>query len=254
MTKNDNPDNRITDNTSSPGTADTDRPAITKQDKGKGGKVLIAHLDESYTDSSTGQRFQHVREVRFRVRIPSCCDHREGSICLCCARIWQLDYDFGKGRFRFPRVPRARIADLVNRGILRPGVKIDSGTGPTAIVTDDGGLRLPDGRIYYNQAAAKIAAMSPLPALRPSSGGELPDVPPDCWHAERIPHYPETDPILVVAIDAASATEAEQRALAWARHPGSGITDHLGEDTVTAKTSIGSDRWAVVLEFRGDQR
>ncbi|KIA60835.1 hypothetical protein [Nocardia vulneris] len=230
---------------------DADPPAAdSKRKRRKGnGRILIARLDESYADSTTGKQVHKVREVPFKVRLPSVCDHREGSICSICARTWQLDYDFAKGRFPFPRAPRARVADLINNGILRPGTRVDSGTGVSATITEDGGLLLPDGRIFYNQAAAKMAAMNTLPARRATVGGELPDVPSDCWHVERIRHYPESDPIVVVAIDAASATEAEQRALAWARHPGSEITAELDEVTTTAHTDIGSGRWTVLLHL-----
>ncbi|WP_280433444.1 hypothetical protein [Nocardia brasiliensis] len=191
---NDHHNNEIPDITPAPDPTDTAPAPNTKRGKSntKNGKVLIACLDESYTDSATGERVRQVREVPFKVRLRSVCDHREGSICTVCASRWQLDYDF-KGAFPFPRVHRASIAELINDGAVRPGTRVDSGTGFSAIITEDGGLLLPDGRIFHNQTAARIAGTNPLPARPTPVGSDLPDVPGDCWHVERIRHYPESD-------------------------------------------------------------
>ncbi|WP_405160769.1 hypothetical protein OG203_30915 [Nocardia sp. NBC_01499] len=219
------------------------------------GEVLIARLDESYTDSGTGQRFPHIREVRFRVNTPNRCDHREGSICATCAPRWQLDYDFDMTRFPFPLTPRVGIAELIKNGTLRPGQKLGN-PAAAATITHDGGLLLPDGRIFDNPTAAQNALTTSRPTPETTSGDALPDVPPDCWHVERLPHHPgcvDRDRVVAVAIDATSAAEAERRTLAWARHPDSGITEPVGDNAATA-ADIGLNRWAVVLDISGGQQ
>ncbi|WP_433657972.1 hypothetical protein ACQPW1_39520 [Nocardia sp. CA-128927] len=225
--------------------------ATTTAGRARNGEVLIALLDESHY-SSTGKRVQHVREVAFRVHAPTQCDHHEGSICGTCAPGWQLDYAFHDDRFPFPRTRRVRIAELIEAGTLRPGQKIGLGTGDAGVITSDGGLLLPDGRIFDNPAAAKNAITCPRPTQ--ANSGDLLEVPPDCWHVEQIPHYPATDRVVVVAIDATSASEAEQRTIAWARRPDSGITEIVGNNAAKAKTAIDSDRWTVVLDITVGQR
>ncbi|WP_306365555.1 hypothetical protein [Nocardia sp. CC227C] len=124
-------------------------------------KIITARLDESYTLVLTGERVTRERHVAFEVVDPTACGHHDGTtICAECAPGWQLDYEFADP-FPFPRVARVTVADLLAAGALTVGATLEMDGEPqtTAIVTAEGGILLPNGRIFDNPSAAANAIL-----------------------------------------------------------------------------------------------
>ena len=125
-------------------------------------ETVTARLDESYTVFATGTRVTRIRDHALTVVPAAECDHTTGhTMCAGCAAEWQNDYEFDDP-FPFRRIRhRWTIADLIDRGLLRVGEKLNMpGSDVTAIVTHPGGLMLPNGKVYGNSSAAANAALA----------------------------------------------------------------------------------------------
>lgn len=238
-------------------------------------RVLIAHLDESFTYFDTGERVQATRDVRLRIVSPTVCGHDNGTICTECAPSWQLDHDFDDP-FPFPRTRRVTIRELLDSGQLEPGQTLTMPDSSLSAVITGEGLMLPDGRVFGNPSAAANAVMNstPTPPRMPLAGLITPDEPaidtppsrspvgsPEApsvsWHVERLSHdpgCPDRDRVVVVAIDASDAEQAERRTLDWARHPSSPLSEHIDAFTAKAIDRIGPHRWTVALAPKTDRR
>ncbi|MFX0581114.1 hypothetical protein [Nocardia nepalensis] len=239
-------------------------------------EVLIARLDESFTYFDTGERVQATRDVHLRVVPHTVCDHDNGTICTTCAPTWQLDHDFDDP-FPFPRTRRVTIRELLDKGKLTAGQTLTMADSHlTAVVTGEGGLMLSDGRVFDNPSAAANAITDSTRTPPRMSLGDLttpdetttgtppspspisvPEMLPGNWDVERLSHdpgCPDRDRVVVVAIDASSAEQAEQRTLAWARHPSSPLSERIDEITAKAIDQIGPNRWTVALAPKGDNR
>ncbi|MFI9509049.1 hypothetical protein [Nocardia sp. NPDC052566] len=120
---------------------------------------LTARLDESYTHFVTGERVTRERRTTFEVKQPENCDHDNSHICAECAPSWQHDYEFGEP-FPFERVQRVSVADLLTAGKLTPGARLEmKDTDIIAVITDTGGIMLPDLRVFDNPSAAAHAVL-----------------------------------------------------------------------------------------------
>jgi hypothetical protein len=238
-------------------------------------RVLIAHLDESFTYFDTGERVHATRDVRLRIVSPTVCDHDNGTICTECAPSWQLDHEFDDP-FPFPRTRRVTIRELLDTGQLEPGQTLTMPDSSLSAVITGEGLMLPDGRVFDNPSAAANAIMNssptpprmslgglitpdepPIGALPGRSPVGLPEAPSVSWHVERLSHdpaCPDRDRVVVVAIDASDAEQAERRTLDWARHPSSPLSAHIDDFTAKAIDRIGPHRWTVALAPKSDRR
>lgn len=249
------------------------RAELTKNEHD--GQVLIAHLDESFTYFDTGERVQATRDIRLRIVPPTVCGHDNGTICTTCAPSWQLDHDFDDP-FPFPRTRRVTIRELLDTGQLKPGQTLTMPDSSLSAVITAEGLLLPDGRVFDNPSAAANAIMnsSPTPPRMPLAELTTPDEPPistppgrspvalpetpsQSWNVERLSHdpgCPDRDRVVVVAIDASNAEQAERRTLEWARHPSNPLSEHIDDITAKAIDPIGPHRWTVALAPKTDQR
>lgn len=126
-------------------------------------EILTGRLDESYTMLGTERRVHALRVALFMVVPEAECNHvggAVGTICIDCAPSWQMDYDFADP-FPFDRVRRVSVLDLIEAGLLRVGDElVMASTGVKAVVTGDGGLMLPNGRVYANSSAAANAVLN----------------------------------------------------------------------------------------------
>ncbi|WP_062987165.1 hypothetical protein [Nocardia anaemiae] len=249
------------------------RAELTKNEHD--GQVLIAHLDESFTYFDTGERVQATRDIRLRIVPPTVCGHDNGTICTTCAPSWQLDHDFDDP-FPFPRTRRVTIRELIDTGQLKPGQTLTMPDSSLSAVITAEGLMLPDGRVFDNPSAAANAITNPSPTPPRMLLAELttpdeppistppgrapvaqPETPSQSWNVERLSHdpgCPDRDRVVVVAIDASNAEQAERRTLEWARHPSNPLSEHIDHITAKAIDPIGPHRWTVALAPKTDQR
>ncbi len=238
------------------------------------GQVLIARLDESFTYFDTGERVEATRDVRLRIVAPTVCEHDNGTICTACAPSWQLDHDFDDP-FPFPRTRRVTIRELLDTGQLQPGQTLTMPDSSLSAVVTAEGLMLPDGRVFANPSAAANAIMNSTPQPTRMSLAEVitpdepplgtppgrspvgsPEAPSQSWRVVRLSHDPgrlDRDRVVVVAIDASNAEQAERRTLEWARHPASPLSEHIDDITAKAIDRIGQHRWTVALARKTDR-